>query len=166
MLFHGDARSQKLVDLREGEKKSIDLETPSSKGAVVPPPEGGATWTPPGSPGWVPPGHREKPNGARTVAFTIMFVSAGVGAAVGLYSILTVSKAKGDCDANHLCNADFAGHKSTAMTLSIVADVFFGAAIVSGIVALVMPRMVADDGPEVGLTPLPGGGFLSTGGRF
>jgi hypothetical protein len=168
VLLDGEARSQKLVDLREGEKKSIDLETPSSKAAVLPPPTPGGetTWTPPGGPGWVPPGQHEKPNPGRPVVFTIMGVSLGVGAGVGLYSILAVSTAKKDCDANGVCNADFAGHKSSAMTLSIVADVFFGVALVSGIVGLVMPRMIKDEGPEVGFTPLPGGGFLSTGGRF
>ena len=168
VLLEGEARSQRVVDLREGDKKAIDLETPSAKAAaVVPPPAGGnTTWTPPGTPGWVPPGQHEKPNPARPWAFTIMGIGAGVGAGVGLYSIIAVSTAKKDCDANNLCNADFAGHKSSAMTLSIVADVFFGVAIVSGIVGLVLPRMVKDDGPEVGFSPLPGGGFLSTGGRF
>ena len=169
VLLDGEAKSQKFVDLREGDKKSIDLETPSAKAAAIPtpPPGGGTTWNPPGTAGWVPPGQHEKPNPARPVAFTIMAVGLGVGAGVGLYSIIAVSTAKKDCDATtNICNSDYAGHKSTAMTLSIVADVFFGVAIVSGIVGLVMPRMVKDDGPEVGFTPLPGGGFLSTGGRF
>jgi len=166
VLLDGEARSQKLVDLHEGDKKSIDLETPSSKAAVLPPPSGdGNTWTPPGGPGWVPPGQHEKPNPARTVAFTIMGITAGAGALVGIYAIIDVSTAKKDCDASNICNSDFASDKSKAMTLSIVADVLFGTAIVSGIVGLVMPRMIKDDGPEVGFTPLPGGGFLSTGGR-
>lgn len=168
VLVDGEAKSQKFVDLREGDKKAIDLETPSAKAAAIPtpPPGGGTTWNPPGTAGWVPPGQHEKPNPARPIAFTIMAIGAGVGAGVGLYSILAVSTAKKDCDASNICNSEYAGHKSTAMTLSIVADVFFGVAIVSGIVALAMPRMVKDDGPEVGFSPLPGGGFLSTGGRF
>ena len=167
VLLDGEARSQKLVDLREGDKKSIDLETPSAKSAVIPPPSGdGNTWTPPGGPGWVPPGQHEKPNPARTWAFTIMGVSGGVGALVGIYAIVAVGTAKKDCDTNNLCNTDFASDKSKAMTMSIIADVLFGTAIVSGIIGLVMPRMIKDEGPEVGFSPLPGGGFLTTGGRF
>ena len=62
--------------------------------------------------------------------------------------------------------ASVARSRARAQTGPAVADVLFGTAIVSGIIGLVMPRMIKDDGPEVGFTPLPGGGFLSAGGRF
>jgi len=113
-----------------GDKKSIDLETPSSK-PRPPAPSGDGTRGRLRAARLVPPGQHEKPNPARTVAFTIMASPPALGPR-GIYAIIDVSTAKKDCDASNICNSDFRLRQVKAMTMSIVADVLFGTAIVSG----------------------------------
>jgi hypothetical protein len=164
-LIEGDAKDEKVVDLREGEQKSLQFGKPSAVVVNTPKPSGGTEWKPnDGQGAWHPPGANQRPNPARPILFTVAGLSLGAGAVLGLIAISAVGAAKNDCDGGK-CNGDFPADKSKAMTYSIAADVCFGVALVSGIVALVLPRTV-DAAPEVGFSPMPGGGYVSAGGRF
>ena len=107
---------------------------------------------------------------------TVAFVGSDGRAASGMiqpdgsYTVtgVAVGAAKTACESG-TCSSDYPSLKSKAMTLSIVADVFFGVAIVTGIIGLVLPKKIVDNeasSVQVGFAPMPGGGFLSAGGRF
>ncbi len=176
-LIEGEAKDQKVVELREGDQKTVQFNGPAATKPPPPPlangngsgnPNGngsGTEWKPgTGDGSWKPPGANQKPNPARPILFTVAGLSAGAGAVFGIVSITAVSTAKKDCDGN-TCNGDFPSDRSKAMTYSIIADVCFGVALVTGIIGLVLPRTV-DAAPEVGFSPMPGGGYLTAGGRF
>lgn len=170
-LVDGEAKDQKVVELHEGDQKSIQFNGPAG-GTTKPPPVGngngdGTEWKPNGNgdSSWKPPGYNTRPNPARPIVFTVAGISAGAGVVFGILAISAVGSAKSACT-DGKCNADFPSLKSKAMTMSVIADVCFGVAIVTGIVGLVLPRTIVESGAEVGFSPIPGGGFLTAGGRF
>ncbi|CAN5771379.1 hypothetical protein BH09MYX1_BH09MYX1_44190 [soil metagenome] len=173
-LVEGEAKDQRVVELHEGEQKSVSFNGPATGPTTKPVPlantgNGGTEWKPGNGNGdstWKPPGYNTKPNPARPILLTVAGLTAGAGAVFGIVSITAVTTAKADCNESGVCSGDFASHKSKAMTLSIVADVCFGVALVTGIIGLVLPRTIQDTGTEVGFSPMPGGGYLSAGGRF
>lgn len=172
-LVDGEAKDQKVVELREGDQKSIQFNGPATGGTTKPPPlangngGSGTEWKPNGSgdSSWKPPGYNTRPNPARPILFTVAGITAGAGAVFGILAISAVGSAKAACT-DGKCDADFASLKSKAMTMSVIADVCFGVAIVTGIIGLVLPRTIVESGAEVGFSPIPGGGFLTAGGRF
>ncbi len=170
-LVDGEAKDQKVVELREGDQKSIQFNGPASGGGTSKPPpvaggNGGTEWKPNGGDStWKPPGYNTRPNPARPILFTVAGISAGAGAVFGILAISAVGSAKSACT-DGKCSSDFPSLKSKAMTMSVIADVCFGVAIVTGIVGLVLPRTIVESGAEVGFSPMPGGGFLTAGGRF
>lgn len=177
-LVDGEARDQKVVELHVGEQKSVQFNGPPGDGRKPPPNNDGTTPVPhgngngnagtewkPGQEPWKAPGANLRPNPARSILFTVAGISVGAGAVFGILSITAVAAAKKECESG-TCSTDYPAAKSKAIGYSVVADVFFGVALVTGIIAFVLPRQIEASGAEVGFTPLPGGGYLSAGGRF
>jgi hypothetical protein len=163
----GDVKGERTVTLREGDRREVTL----SGGAVEQPPTNVVTPPPGNAYGnrpWQPPqthSNAALKSGLLYLAYTL----AGVGVGTGSIALAFMKGATDSCDSTtKLCTAtDFSSKKDFAIGFAAVTDVLWGAALVSLIVAVALPRNEEPPpGMVTGFTPLPGGGLFTTGARF
>lgn len=168
LMIDGAAVSRKVVDLREGPASTVVVLEPRHDDARHDDTEDG---TPPqqhGTSAYVPPNANlaTADNPARKAVLATSYILVGAGVASDLIAFVITSNAqKNNCDSVTKVCTSFSG-KSTSMGFAVAGDVLVGVGIVTFIVGLALPRTVVPTAPEVGFSPLSGGGYLSAGGHF
>jgi hypothetical protein len=90
-----------------------------------------------------------------------------VGLTTGSLALAAAKKAKEGCnETTKVCSAEAFKSKDQAMTYAIIADVSLAVGIACTVGAFVWPKSSSPKAATVGLTPLPGGGFVSAEQRF
>ncbi len=102
----------------------------------------------------------------------VLFGYTAVGAylvalTTGSLALAASKKAKEGCnETTKVCSAEAFKSKDQAMTYAIIADVSLAVGIACTVGAIFWPKSSSPKTRAVGLTPLPGGGFLSAEQRF
>lgn len=172
VMVDGVAQSQKVVDLREGESRDVELQasapSDTSDDDDTTAPNTGPTVRPTPRPaGYVPPvdSTPKTANGSRIAMLTVGYLGMGFGLASDLVAYAVTSGAQSKCDTTSKVCGDLSG-KNTALAFAIAGDALVGVGAIFWIIGIAMPKEVAVAAPSVGFQPLDGGGYLSAGGRF
>ncbi|HSQ67027.1 MAG TPA: hypothetical protein VLM85_27605 [Polyangiaceae bacterium] len=168
----GDVKGERTVTLREGDRRELTLSAGGT--AAEPPPTTDVARPPPGNVygdnrAWQPPQGSHSNAALKSGLLYLAYTLAGVGVGTGAISLSVMKGATDGCDSTtKLCTAtDFGTKKDMAIGFAVATDVLWGAALVSLIVALALPRNEEPPpGVVTGFTPMPGGGLFTTGARF
>ena len=167
----GDVKGERTVTLREGDRRELTMsagaaptEAPPATTGVVPPP--GNTYD---NRAWQAPQPSHSNAALKSGLLYLAYTLAGVGVGTGAISLSFLKGATDGCDSTtKVCTAtDFGTKKDMAIGFAVATDVLWGAALVSLIVAIALPRNEEPaPGVVTGFTPMPGGGLFTTGARF
>jgi hypothetical protein len=153
--------AKRNIDLREGEQKQIEIKLPKPNAA----PSGD-----PADDGFKTTDVEKTTTRGDPVHVTLLWSTVGlitVGAVAGLWALGTAADASKSCSSSTMvCGQSALNGKNQATTLAWVANISFGAAIVTGLAYFLIPGVEITRGTTVGVSPMPGGGFLSMQGKF
>lgn len=153
--------ARRNIELRDGEAKNLEIRLPKpNQASSADPADDGFKTT----------------DGVKTTTRgdaghqALLWSSIGLvtlGSITGLWALAAASDAAKKCDSQtNVCPKSALDGKNMATGLAWVANISFGAALATGILYFAIPPVEVTHGATVGVSPAPGGGFLSMQGTF